>query len=176
MNKLYPSELCFLLSFVMACTLYDLRYGKIRNPWVLGGLLGGFSSKLILHHSPPWNCLPGFLLPYLLLGVLVLLRMMGGGDVKLLSVIGLFLGPAAAAKIILGSIVCGAIFSLLLVIRRKNLFVRLKYLHDYLISVLAETPHVKIMPYRGPGTEDGEFCFSVPILFSLLFYLLWEVL
>lgn len=176
MNKLYPSELCFLLSFTMACSLYDLKYGKIPNPWILCGLLSGLSSRLILHHTPPWRCLPGFLLPYLLLGVLVALRMMGGGDVKLLSVIGLFLGAAVAAKIIFVSIVCGAVFSLLIVISRKNIFTRLMYLRNYLHSALAEDSAGKVRPYRGEGTKDAEFCFSVPIFFSLLFYLLKEVL
>lgn len=159
---LYPSQF-FLLIFTMACSLHDLRTGKIPNHFILCGLLAG-SASLFLPKASLTDCILGFLLPFLLLGGLVLLGMLGGGDVKLLSVIGLFLGYRAIVRIIFYSIFMGAVFSILLLIKRKNPIRRIVYLRDYLTQLQAGG---QIRPYRSEESRDGEFCFSVPIFLAL---------
>ncbi|MBQ4176868.1 MAG: prepilin peptidase, partial [Lachnospiraceae bacterium] len=100
-----------LTVFIAACALSDLLTRRIPNPLIACGLLCTVASRLgmFLHSSGALqgvlqymsvsgvlrglaDMAAGFLLPYFLLGVLVRLKMLGGGDVKLLSVIGLHVG------------------------------------------------------------------------------------
>ena len=138
--------------------------------------------------------LAGFLLPWLCFGLLAALKMIGGGDVKLLSVIGLQLGCRFCLRIIWYSLLFGAIWSAVIVIRRRNLTHRLRYLQHYVQSVLSEG---KLTPYRtrtglspypkaescsddstlwrsfgaSPADPSGEFCFAVVILAALVYVL-----
>lgn len=213
----------FLLLFTMVCSFRDLRTGKIPNSFILCGLLCGLASLLLyarytasalsalprqgsalisagsLQIPPdrPFQGLLGFLVPIILLSLFVLLRMIGGGDVKLLAVIGLFTGPSDILKIFSGSIMIGGIYSCFLLLARGNLFSRFYYLNTYVqntVSLLrtgsaagadiraapagretdacdTEKPPVLPPSYRGSGTKDGEFCFSVPIFLSLALFM-----
>ena len=218
-----PSDLMFLLSFTMACALHDLRTGKIPNSFILCGLLCGSATLLLSSngtalstfsriHLPvfhpaqpdPASCILGLLLPYLLFGLPALLGMIGGGDVKLLSVAGLFLGAGAVWSVIRTSVLIGSLYALFVLVRHRNGYQRFLFLRTYLcelVSVLrsrqtfpaslpavshsspscsnvnlsgaahaSSTPsHPCLSRYRGAGTADAEFCFSVPIFLALLF-------
>lgn len=159
---LSPSQF-FLLAFTMTCSLHDLRTGKIPNSFILCGILAG-AAGLFLPGGSPWSRLSGFLLPFLLMGGLVLLSMVGGGDVKLLAVIGLFLGAGAVVRVMIYSVFAGAILSVLLLLKRKNLLRRFSFLRNYLVQALSDG---RIRPYRGQESADGEFCFSVPVFLAL---------
>ena len=130
--------------------------------------------------------------------------MIGGGDVKLLSVAGLFLGAGAVWSVIRTSVLIGALYALFVLVRHRNGYQRFLFLRTYLcelVSVLrsrqafpaslpavshsspscsnvhlsgaahaSSTPsHPCLSRYRGAGTADAEFSFSVPIFLALLF-------
>lgn len=216
-------DLLFLLPFTMGCALHDLKTGKIPNSFVVCGLLCGSATLLLSYagtalspfsriHLPvfrlaqpdPASCILGLLLPYLLFGLPALLGMIGGGDVKLLSVTGLFLGAEAVWNVIRTSVLIGAFYALFVLIRHRSGYQRFLFLRTYLcelVSVLhsPQSPpanpcavsqpdpcrsnvhlsgaahassapsHPCLRRYRGAGTADAEFCFSVPIFLALLF-------
>ena len=115
----------------------------------------------------------GLVLPFLLLGVLAALKMMGGGDVKLLSVIGLQFGLRASLQIIWYSLLASAVCSVILIVRRGCLAARMHYFYAYLAAVM-RAGHA--LPYRPPegggGDSSGEFCMAVPICAALIIYLM----
>lgn len=170
----------FLLLFTMCCSLRDLWTGRIPNSYILCGLSAG-SARLAVRllcadTSGPAlsDCLLGFCLPYLLLGVLAALRMLGAGDVKLFSVIGLVTGAVSCARVILYSLLIGGVFSFIILIRRGNAFSRFHYLAQYLrysAESVRKANILSIPAYREKGNpsacEDGEFCFSAPIFLAL---------
>lgn len=182
------TDMIFLLIFTAVCCLRDLSAGKIPNSYILAGLLCGIAFRLLSCPDGIGSGLAGFLLPLLLLGPLVLPGMMGGGDVKLLSVIGLFLGFPAVLKATLYSLFIGAFLSILILVRKRNAYQRFLYLMSYLkeaagrlyvsgkhISGLSgpeETSSTAFLPYRSTGSKDGEFCFSLPIFLGLAVYLI----
>ena len=118
----------------------------------------------------------GLVLPFLLLGVLAALKMMGGGDVKLLSVIGLQFGLRASLHVIWYSLLASAVCSVILIIRRGCLAARLHYFYAYLVEVM-RAGHA--LPYRRPeggsGDRSGEFCMAVPICAALIIYLMTRI-
>ena len=130
--------------------------------------------------------------------------MIGGGDVKLLSVAGLFLGAGAVWSVIRTSVLIGALYALFVLVRHRNGYQRFLFLRTYLCELVSglrsrqtfpaslpavshsspscsnghlsgaahacSTPsHPCLSRYRGAGTADAEFCFSVPIFLALLF-------
>lgn len=179
----------FLLPFVMACALCDLKTKRIPNPLILCGLSGVLLSRfqqLILYllsdsgsfsssgkahaifTSLADGC-AGFLLPWLLFGVLAVLKMIGGGDVKLLSVIGLQLGARQCLTLIWYTLIIAAIWSAVLVIRRRSLTRRFGYLYRYIgHAIINGKPDAYRSHALNPsGNDSGEFCLAVPILFAL---------
>ena len=88
-----PNQLVLL---GMAFALIDqcVRWPVLEGPlFVIGGVLVGF----------------GLFLP------LYLLRAMGAGDVKLLAMVGAFLGPADAFRVALASMIVGGVMAILFV-------------------------------------------------------------
>lgn len=193
-----------LFPFVLACAVSDLRTRRIPNVLILCGLIGSalIRVSLIFHSGFPVmetladGC-AGFLLPWLLIGPLAALKMFGGGDVKLLSVIGLWLGIRSCLLVMWYSLLIAAVWSAILVIRRRNLLQRLTCLQQYVGRTLrlgkltayrsgtGYTAGVKNYsafgsitdPESGSGNipcaadSSGEFCFAVPVLLSLVIVL-----
>lgn len=156
-----------LLCFVFFCALSDLRTSRIPNTLILCGLfaallsrsfivwqnvhaLSGEAGLPVLLRSillPIADGLAGGILPWILFGVLAALKMFGGGDVKLLSVIGVWTGAGNCLTVSWYSLVIAAIWSVILIIRRRNLISRLNYLYRYLGALIASG---KPIPYRIP--------------------------
>lgn len=175
-----------LLIFVLVCALSDLKTNRIPNTLILCGLAGALLSRIFapvcgwqeLFRVLSDSC-AGFLLPWLLLGGLASLKMIGGGDVKLLSVIGLQLGAAGCLMVLWYSLIIAALWSVVLVLRRRNLGERLGTLYRYLGQTIASG---QFRAYRSCGTgppcrnsrsdgadRSGEFCLSPCILAALIF-------
>ncbi|MDR3608026.1 MAG: prepilin peptidase [Oligoflexia bacterium] len=112
-------ELPFL-AILIAVTFIDLEHRIIPDELSLGGLVLGLVSTFFLHASLAW--------PMSVLGALLgfgiffglswaYLRLagragLGGGDVKLLAMIGAFLGPAGVFATVLISSVSGSLVGL----------------------------------------------------------------
>ena len=181
-----------LFPFVLVSAISDLRTRRIPNTLILCGLIGAVFSRFALlpDFSSAFSvcgCLPGagispvvssvpftissladgcvgFLLPWIILGPLAALKMIGGGDVKLLSVIGLQLGAAKCLSVLWYSLVISALWSFVLVIRRRNLSRRLLHFYRYLGQVIASG---KVTSYRESGADpSGEFCLALPVLIA----------
>ena len=185
-------DLLFLLPFTMGCALHDLKTGKIPNSFVLCGLLCGSATLLLSYagtalspfsriHLPvfrlaqpdPASCILGLLLPYLLFGLPALLGMIGFYALfvlirhrsgyqrflflrtylcELVSVLHSPQSPPANSCAISQPGPC-----------RSNV-------HLSGAAHASSAPsHPCLRRYRGTGTADAEFCFSVPIFLALLF-------
>lgn len=79
--------------FAALVTYFDLRYRIVPNWLILGGLACGLALATVsgLHALSVYG--PAFLLGFLLLLPAFCFRMVGGGDVKSMAVVGLLAGP-----------------------------------------------------------------------------------
>ncbi len=112
--------LMLLLIFAAVC---DIRFHRIPNKLVLGGLLFGATYNSVFPFYPN----DGFLFPLAGVGVallvflpLYLLHTMGAGDVKLMAMAGAFLGPADIFGAMLASMIAGGIFALCYVLAKST--------------------------------------------------------
>lgn len=112
--------------------IQDIRSFKIKNITILVGIVIGVLFLLTQKDfSSLLNYFGGMIVPILILFPLFMLRMFGAGDVKLLSVVGLFLGTQAAIYIIVSSIVVGGILSIIKLVQNRNIKQRANYFIQY---------------------------------------------
>jgi len=113
-----------LLSLLLAAVTTDLRSRRIPNALTLTGTLLALvahASSLAadlppLAGSPWWAPLAGLSLGLILLMPLYLLRAMGAGDVKLLAMVGAFVGVPTVLTATLYTLLAGGLLSLALML------------------------------------------------------------
>jgi prepilin peptidase CpaA len=110
-----------LMLLLTGAAVYDYRSHRIPNWVVLSGALFGVIYNTALPPSPHDNILfplAGLGLGLLLFLPLYLVRAMGAGDVKLLAMVGAFLGPGETFHAALAIMIVGGVLSILFVLVR----------------------------------------------------------
>lgn len=125
--------------------------------WQMGenGIVGALSGGL------------GLLLPCVLLFPLFYFRMLGAGDIKLFSGLGIFLGVTAVFKLILCSLFLGGLLSFAFLISCGNFKERFSYFFNY---VYEHSQSRVLCAYRKKGSRPENFHFTVPIFLSVMLY------
>lgn len=148
-----------LLPLLAVAAILDVRSQRIPNWLVLAGLLYGVVYNTAFPSSPHDGILfplTGFGLGFLLFLPVYLMRMMGAGDVKLLAMVGAFLGPSDTFYAMLGSLIAGGALAVCYVLvngMAKRMFHNLTSLFQHgLSSVLAGiTPDLRIEASQSAG-------------------------
>lgn len=99
-----------LILLLIIAAISDVRSHRIPNWLVIFGMLFGVIYNTAFPHSPYDNILfplAGLGLGLLLFLPLYLLRVMGAGDVKLVAMVGAFLGPGDTFYAMLASMIAG---------------------------------------------------------------------
>jgi prepilin peptidase CpaA len=151
---------------VMAAVLLDLQKGRIPNALIVTGLLlGGVYQLFEKGVAGVIFFLGGVLLPILLFGWLYYFRMIGAGDIKLLCVVGGFLGPSECFSCIRAAVFAGGVIALAIMFRHHSLVRRMSRFLGYARQYSREN---KWSSYLAETEEEARFCFSVPVLFGIL--------
>lgn len=157
-----------ILLIVLTAAFWDLRKGCIPNRLIYIGLAAGAAIRAFsLGFFGIIVFLVGTIFALVLPGGLFYFRMIGAGDVKLLAVLGGFLGIRDYCVFFMTALFFGGIFALGLMISRGNLVNRFQYFTAYLTSFLKTGDW---RPYRQKDGKDGEFPFTIPIVLSILCY------
>jgi prepilin peptidase CpaA len=146
-----------LFGVVGAAVATDVRTGKIRNwltlPAIAAGPLVGFLDGGA-HRA--LESLAGLGVMVVVAAVLIALRMVGGGDAKLLVAVGSLAGAAAALNVLLYAAVAGGIICLgVMVYRRKTLLA---------IRALASS----LPGARGTVSSGIKIPYSIPIALGVI--------
>ena len=111
-----------LLTISGTAVLMDFLWERVSNALILLSLTSGFVFWTLSHGSAGiLYFLPGFLLPIFCFLPLFHFRMIGGGDVKLLSVLGGILGYPKVLGLLLFSFLTGGILSIAFLISTGSL-------------------------------------------------------
>lgn len=144
----------------------DLCSEKIDNRWILAGwFLGLFRQAFAGLFPGLGKFLLGAALPLVFLFPLFWFRMLGAGDIKLLSVLGGFLGPLRAAACVFYSFLCAAVLSAAILCFFGGLRDRLRYFTEYFQKTIQLKQRI---PYRKPGRRFEHLHFSVAVLMAFL--------
>ena len=115
-----------LVALLAGAVIVDLRSRRIPNRLVLIGIALAFIAQAIalgmgsvpLAGPDWWAPLAGLLSGFALLMPLYLLRATGAGDVKLMAMVGAFVGPHAVVAAALYTLVAGGLLSVLFMFGR----------------------------------------------------------
>lgn len=161
-----------IMTLAVICTsavLTDLWIGKIYNSLIVTGVLFGLLYQLFSNGVMGLILfLGGFMLPILILGCLYFFRMLGAGDIKLLCVIGGFLGPSNVWKVLVSAVFWGGVISAVVIFKRRLTWRRIQYFYDYMSHYASERTH---RSYLDGTAVEARFCFSIPILMGLICYI-----
>lgn len=162
-------QLLALLCVVMTAVLFDLQRGRIPNSVIVTGvLLGGAYHLFTGGILGTMIFLGGVFLPVVMFGAFYYFRMIGAGDVKLLCVVGGFLGPSACFSCIVAAVLSGGVISMVLMAHRHNFNQRLVCFSDYVSRCSKDG---RWNSYLEGMQEDAKLCFSVPVLLGILYYM-----
>lgn len=164
-----------LMLLLVVAAVSDCRSHRIPNRLVLAGLLFGVLYNTAFPASPRDNLLfplAGIGLGLFLFLPFYLLRVMGAGDVKLMAMVGAFLGPGETFYVMLASMVVAGVLAVCYVLAKgtaarmlgnvTNLFQR------GLLGVLAGTaPNLRIEA----GQTAGKLPYGVAIAVATSGYL-----
>lgn len=158
-----------LLAISGIAVLMDFLWERISNLLIALSMVTGFVFWIFSHGSAGvLYFLPGFLLPIFCFLPLFHFRMIGGGDVKLLSVLGGILGYPKVLGLLLFSFLTGGILSAAFLISTGNLKERISYFFHYFYEYL-KTGNEK--NYRKKGMEPENFHFTVPIFTGIILFI-----
>lgn len=161
--------LCLLLVLLVA-VWKDISTYKIPNRLILVSWFVGISWNSIQYgfYGFLYSFL-GLLVPILLLFFLFIFRMLGAGDIKLLSTVGVFYGGLFAIEVVYYSLLFASVQAFFLVFRRKNIKDRIVY---FLKFFRKESSKVRMRNYsQGSEASDKNYYmihFSVSILLAFL--------
>ena len=123
---------CLVLLLTVGAAGMDLRTQKISNIWLCCGWLSGLGHQFLTDQIRGLGSFAaGSFLPAALLWILFLFRMIGAGDIKLLSVLGGIMGVPDILICMIWSVIFGAVLSAAILIICGDLSRRLTYFTNY---------------------------------------------
>nr|WP_294838453.1 prepilin peptidase [uncultured Methylotenera sp.] len=174
-----------MLILVLLATKQDISSHRISNKLVLVGVLLGVILNGILPEGLGFNsqapgalgwlsAFKGFALGMGVFLPLYLLRAMGAGDVKLMGMVGSFLGPDDVLGAVLATLVAGGVMALLVVMWAKQLGSMLQN-----IKFMFYGSAVKLSTGQAPLMNDlpvsvGKLPYALAISLGTFAYLIWQ--
>jgi len=177
--------LCLLICLLLIISKHDIHNHRIPNHLVLIGILLGLVFNSALPVGWGFNStIPGGLgflasLEGIGLGIMALLplywiRAMGAGDVKLMGMIGAFVGPHDILGVVLATFVAGGLMALVVVLlsrQIKQLFQNIKLIMIGALVNLSSgnMPHISDLPI-----SVGKLPYAVAITAGVMSYLVYQ--
>lgn len=166
-----------LICMVAQAAMTDLSVRRIPNVLVLSGLLLALVLHLMggTHWAPVTHWLAGTLAGFFLFLPLYLARGMAAGDVKLMAMVGAFMGPQAALQIGLLACLIGGLMALAMLVysgRWREGWHNFRALCKPLLLRMLGVPLLPVpLP---PGASVGNMPYGLAIALGTMGYIVWE--
>lgn len=159
-----------LLCIVTAAAISDLIRRKIPNVLVLSGTLIALALHVWLWPQqvvPLW--LGGMATGFFLFLPLYVLRGMAAGDVKLIAMVGAFVGPWPVLQICFATFVLGGLMAVLMITWQGKWRACLRNVRDLLWPMIARMAGMPLAPVAlGSGASVGNMPYGLAIALGCL--------
>ena len=166
-------EVCFLCTFLMVCSVFDIKGWKVPNWLFVSGLAAETLYKFIGSGlSAVWTFLVSFIFIQLMLGAFWRFGFFGAADIKILGIVCAYVGWRELPKLISCILVFGAAVSLCRIFKNKKLIFRIINIKKYIYKCVFAG---KLLNYRELfcESETGKIPFIPIIMAGYLLY--WVV-
>lgn len=117
-----------LTALLLIAAWYDLRSFRIPNILVLLGLVTSILINCVFPEEMGGlglaSTFAGMIIGFVIIFPLYLLRAMGAGDIKLMAMVGAFVGPMPMVQIALYVAIAGGVLALIILLSKSRLFKR----------------------------------------------------
>lgn len=175
-------KMFLLVILLLVAVFMDFTSFKIKNRLILFGFILGAILRI---YDMEWtSILDGFIgmvVPVIILLPFFLFRVLGAGDIKLFSVIGIFYGASFVLNSMLYSLFIAGLMSIFYLFKSKQFQARYEYFLLYM-----KTSYVKIKnrdgtikdiaPYYDVSRDGykGVIHYSIAIILAVVIQLLWK--
>lgn len=157
-------KIILLLLLVSIATYTDIKENKIKNKQIsLFILLGIVLSILLDGFSGLKDSLLGIIVPFLLLFIFFVFRMLGAGDIKLFCAIGSIMGVSFVINNIIYSFLLAGIVVILKLLFTKKIISTFKGIYYYFANMFL-TQSVS----EFESTTNEKFPFAIAILLGTI--------
>lgn len=172
MDSLVPVLVC--AGFLTVAAVHDLRRRRIPNWLTLTGVVTAVLSNSILEAGiGSWPALAGIAVALAVMLPLFGMRAIGGGDVKLIAMVGGFLGPLHVLGAILATFLVGGLLAVCAAWRAGHLGEALFNLRQMLIGTFFKLV-MRLPPTLDPlEAPAARMPYGIAIALGTLLYLLW---
>jgi prepilin peptidase CpaA len=164
-----------LIVLIAIAAISDYKSHRIPNWLVLTGLVLALVYSIIIPMSPNdgalW-ALEGMITGFVLLVVFWLMGIMGAGDVKLMAMIGAFLGPMAALYSVLFSMAAGGVLAIGYAAARRSTGRMFRNITNTVqLGFMSVIGGIKPTAQLDPGVSVGRMPFGIAIAVGTISYL-----
>jgi len=165
-----------LAGLLLAATWKDLAARQIPNRLVYSGVGVAIACQTALPSGEGlWAALQGMGLGFAMFLPLYLLRAMGAGDVKLMAMVGAFVGPHLIIGATLATLVTGGIMAVMATLQ-KHAFGRLiENLKVMLLGSMARLASGQLPAPEQPAVSVGKLPYALAVTAGTLAYLSWTL-
>jgi len=159
-------RLVLVLAFVLIAAAFDVRSHRIPNWLVLAGAAMGVAWQVFepaLIDSGLAGALEGMGVGFALLLPLYLLHAMGAGDVKLMAMVGTYLGPRGAAHAALLSLIAGGVLALIVTLAKGKLGALMASIRQMFFGTLVNALTTGKTRVVAPAASVGKMPYGVAI-------------
>ncbi len=156
-------KLVIISALLLLALVSDLRTYRIKNSITYSFMLVGLTANLAMEGPKGvMFSLQGIIMPVAGLIVLYMMRVIGAGDIKLLSAVGAVMGAGFALYAIVYSFICGGVIASLLILIRRNGIERFKYLFSYIKSCVISMELLQYTDLKDKQ-DRSKFHFSIAV-------------
>jgi len=159
-------RLVLLVAFVVVAAVFDVRTHRIPNWLVLLGAITCIAGQMIqpaLLDFGIAGALKGSAVGFALLLPLYLVRATGAGDVKLMAMVGAYLGPWGIASAAILSFIAGGVLALAVVLAKGALGQLFANLRTMLFGTLLNAMTTGKTTITAPAASVGKLPYGVAI-------------
>ncbi len=163
-----------LAVLLLAAVWTDLASRRIPNQLVYAGVAGGLACQAVLPSGEGvWVGLQGMGLGLLFFLPLYALRAMGAGDVKLMAMVGAFLGSQHVVGAVLATLVAGGVMAVVMTIRHRAFRRLIDNLRLMLTGSMVRMASGRLPVPEPPAASVGKLPYAVAIAVGTVGYLAW---
>jgi prepilin peptidase CpaA len=156
-------RLVIISILLLLALVSDFKTYRIKNSITYGFMLVGIIANTAMEgFRGIMLSFQGIMLPAICLLILYMMKIIGAGDIKLLSAIGAVMGAGFALYASALAFICGGVIASAVLLRRHNGAERFKYLILYLKSCFLSG---LLLPYADFADKhnEGRFHFSIAV-------------